>query len=224
MPEKNREHICSPPPPPPARGKFRKCPANHRKNVTNSVSIGGLRTFVTMFICPFPLFPPPPRSLGPFHHAFPVHDLPLAKRFYGEVLGLSEGRSSLKWQDYSLDGHQIVCHLVSKDYRCQDYVNPVDGDRVPVPHTGLAMTVEQFHQFAGRLRKHGVDFVVEPHLRFKDQPGEQWTMFFKDPSGNNLEFKAMTNPDNLFARYNVDEFDYGAGGDSDDVDAGQKEL
>ncbi|CAM9812291.1 unnamed protein product [Ectocarpus sp. 6 AP-2014] len=163
-------------------------------------------------------------SLRPFHHAFPVHDLPLAKRFYGEVLGLSEGRSSLKWQDYSLDGHQIVCHLVSKDYRCQDYVNPVDGDRVPVPHTGLAMTVEQFHQFAGRLRKHGVEFVVEPHLRFKGQPGEQWTMFFKDPSGNNLEFKAMTNPDNLFARYNVDEFDYGAGGDSEDVDAGQKEL
>ncbi|CAN0298639.1 unnamed protein product [Ectocarpus fasciculatus] len=87
------------------------------------------------------------------------------------------------------------------------------------------MTVEQFHLFAGRLRDQGVEFVVEPHLRFKDQPGEQWTMFFKDPSGNNLEFKAMTNPDNLFARYNVDEFDYGGGGgDSDDVDAGQQEL
>ncbi|CAM9189787.1 unnamed protein product, partial [Hapterophycus canaliculatus] len=149
-------------------------------------------------------------SLRPFHHAFPVHDLPLAKHFYGEVLGLPEGRSSLKWQDYSLDGHQIVCHLVASDYRCQDFYNPVDGDRVPVPHTGLAMTVGQFHSFAERLSAHGVEFVVEPHLRFQGQPGEQWTMFFKDPSGNNLEFKAMTNADNLFAKYNVDEFDYGA--------------
>eukprot|EP00903_Cladosiphon_okamuranus_P010251 g9706.t1 len=147
-------------------------------------------------------------SLRPYHHAFPVHDLPLAKHFYGEILGLPEGRSSKKWQDYSLDGHQIVCHLVSSDYRCQDFVNPVDGDRVPVPHSGLAMTVDQFHLFANRLRDHGVQFIVEPHLRFKGQPGEQWTMFFKDPSGNNLEFKAMTNQDNLFAKYNVDEFDY----------------
>ncbi|CAM9916490.1 unnamed protein product, partial [Ascophyllum nodosum] len=141
----------------------------------------------------------------PFHHAFPVHDLALAKHFYGQVLGLPEGRSSSKWQDYSLDGHQIVCHFVGADYRCQDHVNPVDGDRVPVPHTGLAMTVEQFHLFADRLRKHDVKFVIEPHLRFKGHAGEQWTMFFKDPSGNNLEFKAMTNPSNLFAKYNVDE-------------------
>ncbi|CAN0401928.1 unnamed protein product [Pylaiella littoralis] len=152
-------------------------------------------------------------SLLPFHHAVPVHDLPLAKHFYGEVLGLSEGRSSLKWQDYSLGGHQIVCHLVSSDYRCQDFYNPVDGDRVPVPHTGLAMTVEQFQLLAQRLRDQAIDFIVEPHLRFKGQPGEQWTMFFKDPSGNNLEFKAMVHPDNLFAKYNVDEFDYGVNAD-----------
>jgi Predicted dioxygenase of extradiol dioxygenase family len=108
-----------------------------------------------------------------------------------------------KWQDYSLHGHQIVCHWVGNDYRCQDYFNPVDGDEVPVPHFGLALTVDEFHALADRLKQAGIQFIIEPHLRFKDQPGEQWTMFFKDPSGNNLEFKAMTNIDNLFAKYNV---------------------
>ncbi|CAM9612005.1 unnamed protein product [Chrysoparadoxa australica] len=141
--------------------------------------------------------------MAPFHLAFPVHSLPLAKEFYGNVLGLSEGRSSERWQDYSLEGHQIVCHLVGEDYRCPDYVNPVDGDEVPVPHFGLAMGVESFHSFATRLKEHGVSFIIEPHLRFQGQPGEQWTMFFKDPSGNNLEFKAMTNPGNLFTKYHV---------------------
>ena len=81
--------------------------------------------------------------------------------------------------------------------------NPVDGDDIPVPHFGLALTEEQFHDLAGRVRAAGIPFIVEPHLRFKGQPGEQWTMFFKDPSGNNLEFKAMTTIDNLFAKYNV---------------------
>ena len=139
----------------------------------------------------------------PFHYAFPVHDLDLAKKFYSEVLGCEEGRSSTKWQDYSLHGHQIVAHWVGNDYRCQDYFNPVDGDEVPVPHTGLALTEEQFHELAKRVRDAGIDFIIEPHLRFKEMPGEQWTMFFKDPSGNNLEFKAMTNMENLFAKYNV---------------------
>lgn len=82
-------------------------------------------------------------------------------------------------------------------------LNPVDGDEVPVPHAGLALTVEQFHELAERVREAGVKFIIEPHLRFKDAPGEQWTMFFKDPSGNNLEFKAMTKMENLFAKYNV---------------------
>ncbi|CAM9624147.1 unnamed protein product [Discosporangium mesarthrocarpum] len=144
-------------------------------------------------------------SLSPFHHAFPVHDLSLAKHFYGEVLGLPEGRSSSRWQDYSLEGNQIVCHLVGPDYRCPDFYNPVDGDEVPVPHFGLAMSAGNFHRFAKRLREHKVPFIIEPHLRFQGQPGEQWTMFFKDPSGNNLEFKAMTNPENLFAKYHVDD-------------------
>ncbi len=146
-----------------------------------------------------------PAPGSPFHLALPVHDLEIAKDFYGNVLGCAEGRSSEKWQDYSLNGHQIVCHWVGNDYRCIDYHNPVDGDDVPVPHFGLAMTEEEFHALADRLRKANVPFIIEPHLRFKGQPGEQWTMFFKDPSGNNLEFKAMTQLDNLFAKYNVVE-------------------
>jgi len=139
----------------------------------------------------------------PFHYAFPVHDLELAKEFYSSVLGCEEGRSSEKWQDYSLHGHQIVCHWVGKDYRCIDYYNPVAGDEVPVPHVGLALTMEQFHVLAKRVEEAGIKFIIKPHLRFKDMPGEQYTMFFKDPSGNNLEFKAMTKPENLFAKYNV---------------------
>jgi extradiol dioxygenase family protein len=144
-----------------------------------------------------------PAPGAPFHHAFPVHDLEAAKHFYGTILGCAEGRSSTKWQDYSLYGHQIVAHWVGSDYRCQDYFNPVDGDEVPVPHTGLALTEEEFHALAVRVRDAGITFIIEPHLRFKGMPGEQWTMFFKDPSGNNLEFKAMTTLENLFAKYNV---------------------
>lgn len=102
-----------------------------------------------------------------------------------------------------MNGHQIVCHWVGDDYRCIDYYNPVDGDEVPVPHAGLALTVDEFHALAERVRKAGIEFIIEPHLRFQGAPGEQWTMFFKDPSGNNLEFKAMVKPENLFAKYNV---------------------
>ncbi len=97
----------------------------------------------------------------------------------------------------------IKIKRVGDDYRCQDYFNPVDGDDIPVPHFGLAMSEEQFHVLAKRLKDAGIKFIIKPHLRFKGQPGEQWTMFFKDPSGNNLEFKAMTKIENLFAKYNV---------------------
>eukprot|EP00956_Cyclotella_meneghiniana_P035976 scaffold119942_cov76-Cyclotella_meneghiniana.AAC.3 len=126
-----------------------------------------------------------------------------AKHFYGDILGCQEGRSSEKWQDYSLHGHQIVCHWVGDDYKCIDYYNPVDGDEVPVPHAGLALTVDEFHALSKRVKDAGIKFIIEPHLRFQGMPGEQWTMFFKDPSGNNLEFKAMTKVENLFAKYNV---------------------
>eukprot|EP01031_Cornospumella_fuschlensis_P025443 gene25444-30722_t len=145
-----------------------------------------------------------PAPGNPFHLAIPVHDIHVARKFYGGMLGLKEGRRSEdKWQDYSLYGHQIVCHYVGAQYRCADYFNPVDGDEVPVPHFGIVLKEDQFHALAKRLHEHQVKFIVPPHKRFEGQPGEQWTMFFKDPSNNNLEFKAMTNPDYLFARYNV---------------------
>jgi extradiol dioxygenase family protein len=97
-----------------------------------------------------------------------------------------------------------VCHFVNKNYRCIDYFNDVDRDSVPVPHFGVCLSVAEFKALAERVKTSGVKFIVEPHLRFEGKPGEQWTMFFKDPSGNNLEFKAMTNPANLFASYKVD--------------------
>lgn len=112
-------------------------------------------------------------------------------------------RSEDKWQDYSLFGHQLVCHYVGSQYRCVDHYNPVDGDEVPVPHFGVVLKEDDFHYLAKRLQDHGIEFIIPPHKRFIGQKGEQWTLFFKDPSGNNLEFKSMTNPDHLFAKYNV---------------------
>ena len=144
-------------------------------------------------------------KIPPFHLAIPVHDLELARHFYGELLGLAQGRDSRSWIDYNLFGHQLVVHLVGSDYRGAEYYNPVDKDYVPVPHFGAALTVGDFHALAAKLKSIGIKFIVEPHLRFEGQPGEQWTMFFKDPSNNSLEFKAMTNPNNLFAKYTVVE-------------------
>eukprot|EP01104_Vermistella_antarctica_P005020 TRINITY_DN15429_c0_g1_i1.p1 TRINITY_DN15429_c0_g1~~TRINITY_DN15429_c0_g1_i1.p1 ORF type:complete len:356 (+),score=62.19 TRINITY_DN15429_c0_g1_i1:74-1069(+) len=141
---------------------------------------------------------PPP--LPPFHHAFPVHDLDAARAFYGEVLGLEEGRSCDKWIDYNMYGHQIVCHAVGEAYRGVDHFNPVDGDEVPVPHFGLCLSAAAFHALSQRLKDHSITFIIEPHVRFVGTPGEQHTMFLKDPSGNNLEFKSMANPENLFAK------------------------
>ena len=146
-----------------------------------------------------------PAPGAPFHHAFPVHSIAEAKAFYGGVLGCEEGRSSEKWQDYSLFGHQIVAHWAGDDYRCVDYYNPVDGDEVPVPHFGLQLSVPEWHALVERLEKENIEFVIPPTKRFEGAPGEQWTMFFKDPSGNNLEFKAMAKRENLFAKYNVEE-------------------
>lgn len=137
-------------------------------------------------------------SLSPFHLAIPVHDLALAREFYGSTLGFPPGRSSIRWQDYSAFGHQLVCHEVSSDYRAVDYFNPVDRDDVPVPHFGLVLELEAFHAFVEELQHAQIQFQIEPHVRFAGSAGEQWTMFFKDPSGNNLEFKAMTSRENLF--------------------------
>ena len=150
--------------------------------------------------------PVQPAAGNPFHLAIPVHSMAEARAFYGGIMALSEGRRSEdKWQDYSLFGHQLVCHFVGEDYRCQDYFNPVDGDEVPVPHFGaVCETQEQFDTLAQRLKEANVQFVIPPTLRFQGKPGEQWTMFFKDPSSNNLEFKFVTHPQNLFAKYNVE--------------------
>ena len=148
-----------------------------------------------------------PAPGNPMHLAVPVHCMQKAREFYGDTLGLTEGRRcDDKWQDYSLFGHQLVCHYVGNNFRAQDFYNPVDGDEVPVPHFGAVLTLSEFQTLASRLKSSGkVDFIIEPHKRFEGMPGEQWTMFFKDPSGNSLEFKAMTTPNNLFAKYNVQE-------------------
>jgi uncharacterized protein len=146
-------------------------------------------------------------ALGnPFHLAVPVHNMDAAREFYGDILGLIEGRrSGNKWQDYSLFGHQLVCHYVGDDYWGNDYYNPVDGDEVPVAHFGAVVSKEEFDTLASSLQKNNVKFIIPPTLRFQGAPGEQWTMFFKDPSNNNLEFKHVTNPQFLFARYDVVE-------------------
>lgn len=138
-------------------------------------------------------------EIAPFHLAFPVDDLDAARRFYGEVLGCPEGRSSSEWIDFDLFGHQIVAHLASP--RADgDHHNAVDGHEVPVPHFGVVLDWDGFHGFAERLRRHGVRFVIEPYIRFAGQVGEQATMFFRDPAGNALEFKSFRDRGQLFAR------------------------
>jgi len=138
-------------------------------------------------------------SLPPFHLAFPVDDLAAARRFYGELLGCPEGRSAAHWVDFDLHGHQIVAHLAPDAVRTRA-TNPVDGDDVPVPHFGLVLEMEKWRALAERLKRAGVQFVIEPTVRFEGQPGEQATMFLLDPSGNALEFKAMADPAKLFAK------------------------
>ena len=138
-------------------------------------------------------------SLPPFHLAFPVDDLSAARRFYGELLGCQEGRSADEWIDFDLYGHQIVGHLAPQAGRARA-TNPVDGEDVPVPHFGIVLPMEQWKALAGRLEQAGVDFVIEPTIRFEGQPGEQATMFFLDPAGNAFEFKAMADPAKLFAK------------------------
>ena len=138
-------------------------------------------------------------SLPPFHLAFPVDDLAAARGFYVELLGCAEGRSAKEWVDFDLHGHQIVAHLAPQQVRRRS-TNPVDGEDVPVPHFGLVLPMAEWKALAERLRRANVEFVIAPTIRFEGQPGEQATMFLLDPSGNALEFKAMANPANLFAK------------------------
>ena len=132
-----------------------------------------------------------------FHLAAPVDDLAAARRFYGEVLGLEEGRSDERWIDWNLHGHQFVTHLAQA--RPEQSHNVVDGHDVPVPHFGVLLDVEGFQELAARLRDAGTDFVIEPYLRFEGEPAEQWTMFLLDPAGNALEFKAFADEAQVFA-------------------------
>ena len=139
-------------------------------------------------------------ELTPFHIAFPVDDLEAARHFYGTVLGCPEGRSSEQWIDFDLFGHQIVAHRIEGAMPRRAGENPVDGHQVPVPHFGVVLRPPEWDRLAERLKGHGISFVIEPHTRFKGEPGEQSTMFFLDPAGNALEFKAFASLDSLFAR------------------------
>ena len=142
--------------------------------------------------------------LTPFHIAVQVRDIDEARRFYKDILGCAEGRSDTQWVDFNLYGHQFVCHLnphLGGAGVLTSHFNPVDGQSVPVPHCGVVLTPRQWSELAQRLELHGVRFVVEPYTRFKGQAGEQSTMFFLDPTGNALEFKAFQNIEQqLFAR------------------------
>jgi len=137
--------------------------------------------------------------MRPFHLAFPVHDLDAARHFYGGLMGCLEGRSSDRWIDFDFYGHQIVAHL-DEGARAADVSNPVDGHDVPVPHFGVVLTMPDWQALADRLTAAGIAFGIEPHIRFKGQVGEQATMFFRDPSGNALEFKAFADDAMLFAK------------------------
>ena len=137
-------------------------------------------------------------TLSPFHLAIPVDHIERNRSFYRDVLGLSEGRSSDHWVDFNFFGHQLVIHLKPSD-NAEAPTNPVDGKEVPVPHFGVVLSMEQFDTLASHLKNQNIEFIIEPYIRFQGEVGEQATMFFKDPAGNALEFKAFKNIDQLFA-------------------------
>ena len=136
--------------------------------------------------------------MRPFHLAFPVTDLVSTKSFYIDVLNCQVGRSSEHWIDFDMFGHQVVAHLV--DQADHPSTNSVDGDDVPASHFGVILTMDQWHLLKDRLISHNIDFIIEPKIRFKGQAGEQATMFFLDPSGNALEFKAFKDDSSIFAK------------------------
>ena len=142
-------------------------------------------------------------TLTPFHVALQVRDIAEARRFYGGVLGCGEGRSAPDWVDFNLYGHQLVCHLNPKlgpGGRLSSHFNAVDGHGVPVPHCGVVLEPPQWQELAARLKRHAVEWVIEPCTRFAGAPGEQSTLFILDPTGNALEFKSFRDFGQLFAR------------------------
>jgi len=136
---------------------------------------------------------------SPFHLAFPVDDLAKARAFYGSLLGCPEGRSSPEWVDFDFYGHQIVAHLAPGEVGHRS-TSAVDGDNVPVRHFGVVLSMAEWQKLADKLTGAGTKFIIEPHVRFKGQVGEQATMFFLDPCGNALEFKAFEDISQLFAK------------------------
>lgn len=139
------------------------------------------------------------QNLPPFHLAIPVSNLEQARRFYRDTLGCQEGRSSDQWVDFNFFGHQLVLHTQGTAPTSNNG-NPVDGKEVPIPHFGLVLEWAIFEKLSNDLKDRKIDFVIAPYLRFKGKPGEQMTMFFRDPSGNALEFKAFKNPNQLFEK------------------------
>jgi extradiol dioxygenase family protein len=141
-------------------------------------------------------------ELSPFHLAFPVRDIAEARRFWGETMGCPEGRSAADWVDFDFYGHQIVAHLAPgfSSSGAPEASNPVDGHDVPVPHFGIVLDMDAWRALADRLTAAGVEFAIEPHIRFQGQAGEQATMFFRDPSGNAIEMKAFADRSRLFAK------------------------
>jgi len=138
-------------------------------------------------------------SLRPFHLAIPVSNIGKARDFYGNVLGFEEGRSSEKWIDWNFYGHQLVTHE-DKTMQNNNVHNPVDGQQVPIPHFGVVLSIDDWNPLAEKLKSIGTKFLIEPYTRFKGEPGEQATLFFLDPFGNALEFKAFNNLESLFAK------------------------
>ncbi len=140
-------------------------------------------------------------KLRPFHLAIPVDSLTDARAFYGGLMGCTEGRSSEYWIDFNFFGHQLVVHLDQRDDRNTTRLeNPVDGHGVPIPHFGIVMDMDDWTAFRDRLQAAAVQFVIEPTIRFQGKTGEQATLFFRDPAGNNLEIKAFASADQLFAK------------------------
>lgn len=136
-------------------------------------------------------------KLRPFHLAVPVHNIEECRKFYGEILDMKEGRSSDHWVDFDFYGHQFVIHYSPEKTKL--HYNPVDGDQVPVPHYGVVLDMQTWRELADKLKTAKVEFVIEPTIRFKGQPGEQATLFFLDPAGNALEFKGFNDMEQLFA-------------------------
>ena len=139
------------------------------------------------------------KNLSPFHLAIPVNNIAKCKIFYKEILGCTEGRSSDNWVDFDLFGHQLVIHFQESNNK-NLHTNPVDGKDVPIPHFGVILEWENFKRFSSKLKKKGVEFIIKPYIRFEGEPGEQATMFFKDPSGNALEFKSFKDSSQIFAK------------------------